>query len=304
MKELPVLFIIFNRPEIAHTSFLKIKAFKPKKLFIASDGPRPEREGEFEIVNRTRNLILNEIDWECDVRTMFKESNLGCGEGVYTAINWFFSQVEYGVIIEDDCLAGDSFFKYAHEMLIKYKDDDRIGMIAGHNAYTMEKYPYSIVYSQFKACWGWGTWRRAWKNMDISMDWRNSVFKDSILQNSGYHAKDLDKWKFELKCIDKNFVSAWDWQWYFSLAAQNQLCIFPKVNLISNIGNDEAATHTSFSNVTIPYKELTFPLSIPPFVCPYDPFDKLFYKNDHTLKSFLIRNIPPTIKNRIKKILK
>lgn len=301
MNDLPILFIIFNRSEIAFKAFQQIKSFKPKNLFIASDGPRPERDGEDEIVNRIRSLIISEIDWDCNLHTLFQESNLGCGKGVYTAINWFFSHVEYGVILEDDCIANKSFFQYAYEMLIKYKNDNRIGMIAGHNAYNLQKYPYSIIYSRFKACWGWGTWSRAWNNMDFSMDWRDSCFKESILKNSGYHAKDLDKWKFELKCIDKKYVSAWDWQWYFSLAAQNQLCIFPAVNLISNIGNDASATHTSFSNVTIPNKELSFPLSLPPFVCPYDPFDNIIYKQDHSLKSILIRIIPVHIKNIIKK---
>ena len=177
-------------------------------------------------------------------------------------------------------------------------------MIAGHNPIKEMDYPYSIYFSRFKGCWGWATWKRAWENMDLNMNWRKSPFKDSIIVNSGYHAKDKDKWLFELKCIDRKYVSAWDWQWYFSLAAQNQLCVFPKVNLISNIGNDADATHTSFSSVTIPYGELDFPLSLPPYFCPYELFEREFYNSDHNLKAYLRRFIPPSIKNKIKKFLK
>lgn len=304
MYNIPVLFIIFNRKETALRTFSSIKKAKPSKLYIASDGARYTRPNESIIVDEIRQTILSLIDWECDVKTLFQESNLGCGRGVYTAINWLFNNEEEGIILEDDCIASSSFFEYVESMLNLYYDDERIGMIAGHNAYPLTDYPYSIIFSRFKACWGWATWRRAWRNMDINMDWRKSIFNKSILKNSGYHAKDLDKWKFELKCIDNNYVSAWDWQWYFSLAAQNQLCIFPAVNQISNIGNDKEATHTSFSNVTIPYGELEFPLKIPPCVCPYDYFDYEFYKDDHSVKSFFIRIIPPSIKNRIKKLLK
>lgn len=304
MYSIPILFIIFNRQNIALKSLASIKKIKPTKLYIACDGPRHSKPGEKESVENTRNAILDAIDWECEVKTLFQEENLGCGKGVYTAINWLFENEECGIILEDDCIASPSFFQYAQELLNRYKDDDRIGMIAGHNPFTIQKYPYSIFFSKFKACWGWASWRRAWKNMDLNLKWRDSIFYNSIIDNSGYQAKDRYKWKFELKCIDNNYVSAWDWQWYFSLSSQNQMCIFPKVNLISNIGNDAQATHTSFSNVTIPYSELRFPLAIPPYMCPYEPFEEKFYKSDHSFKSFLIRTIPPSIKNKIKKILR
>lgn len=304
MYDIPILFIIFNREEIASKAFLQIKKVKPKTLYIAGDGARAFVDGEKERVQNTRIAILTQIDWECNVKTLFQDENLGCGKGVYTAINWFFEHEEEGIILEDDCIVSPSFFPYVKEMLNKYYDDLRIGMIAGHNAFSIKNYPYSIIFSKFKACWGWATWRRAWENMDMNLKWRKSIFNNSIINNSGYQAKDRYKWKFELKCIDMNYVSAWDWQWYFSLSAQNQMCIFPKVNLVSNIGNDTQATHTSFSNVTIPYSELQFPLVIPPYICPYETFEERFYKSDHSLKSFLIRTIPPSIKNKIKKILK
>lgn len=305
MYSTPILFIIFNRKATATMTFDAIKRIKPSKLYIASDGARVDVEGEQAKVENTRTSILNMIDWDCEVKTLFQEKNIGCGRGVYTAINWLFENEDCGIILEDDCIASPSFFQYAEDMLFRFKDDQRIGMIAGHNAFPLhDGYHYSIIFSKFKACWGWATWRRAWKNMDIDMNWRKSDFYKSIIDNSGYHAKDSYRWKFELKCIDKNYVSAWDWQWYFSLAAQNQLCIFPKVNLISNIGNGADATHTSFSNVTIPYGELEFPLALPPYLCPYEEFDRTNYTEDWSLKGFLIRNIPPSIKNKIKKLLK
>ena len=302
MDTLPVLFIIFNRPEIAVRAFEQIKAYKPRHLYIGSDGPRNSKE--IEIVEYTRNIIINSINWKCEVRTLFQDSNLGCGKGVYTAINWFFEQVEYGVILEDDCIANQSFFKYAFEMLNRYKDDNRIGMIAGTNPIILQDYPCSIIFSRYKSCWGWGTWQRAWKNMDLNMSWRNGPQANDIIRNCGYKGKDESIWRYKLKAIDNEYVSAWDWQWYFSLSAQNQLCIYPKCNLISNIGNDESATHTSYSNITLASKELSFPLLIPNNIVPNDTFDKLFYKQSTTLFARLSRMIPHKYKTIIKQILK
>lgn len=132
-KELPILFIIFNRIETSIESFKQIRLFQPQKLYIASDGPRDEKKGEDLLVTQTREQILSLIDWECEVNTLFQDYNLGCGKGVFTAIEWFFSNVEYGIILEDDCIAQQSFFQYAYEMLIRYRTDERIGMIAGTN---------------------------------------------------------------------------------------------------------------------------------------------------------------------------
>lgn len=299
MTTIPILFIIFNREIIAWRSFQAIKKARPSKIYIASDGPRNKEEEKK--VLATRKRIIEAIDWECEVKTLFQDINLGCGRGVYTAINWLFENEEQGIILEDDCIASETFFPYVEKMLELYKDDSRIGMVAGYNPRQIRNYPYSIIFSKFKGCWGWASWRRAWINMDFNMDWRKSTYATSIIANSGYQGRDRDKWIFELKSIDRKYVSAWDWQWYFSLARQNQLCIFPFKNQISNIGNDVDATHTSYSNIEVPSELLTFPLEIPECICPYEPFDRLIYKSDHSIRAYMVRLIPYKIKNIIKK---
>lgn len=301
MFQEPILFVIFNRPEIAFTAFSKIREVQPRRLFIAQDGARKGKNEE-DIIQKTRKTILDNIDWDCEVKTLFQSSNLGCGMGVFTAIEWFFDKVERGIIIEDDCIVNSSFFPFMEEMLERYKDDQRIGMIAGTNPVKGVDYDFSYHFSRFKSCWGWATWRRAWKNMDINMEWRKTDLS-SIINNSGFNGKDLAKWRFQLKCIDNNEVSAWDWQWYFSLAAQNQLCLYPKVNLVSNIGNDSNATHTSFSDITIESHTLSFPLKHPPYVVPNVSFDKSFYHQENTLKIKISRVIPYSIKKIIKSLI-
>lgn len=301
MFQEPILFIIFNRPEISFKAFSEIRKVQPQKLFIAQDGAR-EGKNEDDIIQKTRKTILDNIDWECEVKTLFQSSNLGCGIGVFTAIQWFFDNVERGIIIEDDCIVNSSFFPFMEEMLEKYKDDQRIGMIAGTNPIKGVNYNFSYHFSRFKSCWGWATWKRAWKNMDINMEWRKMEL-DSILNNSGFNGQDLAKWRFQLNYIDNKFVSAWDWQWYFSLAAQNQLCIYPKVNLVSNIGNDSNATHTSFSNITLKNEELSFPLKHPTNIVPNVYFDKAFYKRGNTFFIKLSRLIPYKFKKKTKIII-
>ena len=127
----PVLFLIFNRPEVTARVFDVIQSMRPKRLFIAGDGPRPDKMSEREIVQETRRIVEN-VDWDCEVVRRYQETNLGCRLGVSTAIMWFFEQVEEGIILEDDCLPNDSFFPFCSELLERFRDDNRIGLDRGN----------------------------------------------------------------------------------------------------------------------------------------------------------------------------
>lgn len=308
MYNVPILFVIFKRKDVALRTLESIKAAKPAKLYISGDGARPNVKGEKEKVESTRKAVLQFIDWECEVKTRFPEENQGCCNGVYNAINWLFENEERGIIVEDDCMLKPSFFRFAEEMLDMYKDDLRVGMIDAANYLPNVNIPDSYGFSRYKSTNGWATWRRAWKLMDLDMKWRDGVYEDSIIANMSYKSKEHNYWKYRLKAVDENDVSAWDWQWYFTLAAHNMLGIYPKYSLTTNIGFGEDATHTSNGEMPSYYisdKDLDFPLQHPKYMVPYLPFEKEFYeKLNDTNYEKIKRLIPFSLKRKIKKLLK
>lgn len=305
--DIPILFVIFRRKDVTMRTFAAIKAAQPAKLYIACDGAREAVNGEQELVEATRQAVEQAIDWPCEIHRRYQDHNQGCAKAVSSAISWMFETEEMGIILEDDCVAKPSFFKFVREMLHRYKDDQRIGMVAGTNLVSSKvTMPDSYCFSKYKACWGWATWKRAWSNLQLDMPWRDSDYYQSVIANNGFRAKDKNYWKYRLNLIDANYVSSWDWPWYFCLAAQNQLCIFPSKDLIVNIGFDAEATHTSFFNLP-KYKdegELSFPLRHPRYIVPYEPFDKAFYKANNNLYMRLSSCIPLWLKRKLKKMLK
>jgi hypothetical protein len=80
MYNIPILFVIFKRKDTALKSFESIKKVKPSKLYIAGDGPR-NNQGEILLVSETRKAILDSVDWDCEIHTLFQKSNLGCSIG-------------------------------------------------------------------------------------------------------------------------------------------------------------------------------------------------------------------------------
>lgn len=301
--DIPVLFIIFKRPQIAAVAFEQIKKVKPSKLYIACDAARTNVPEEEMLVDETKKLILGMIDWDCQLNTLYQEKNQGCANAVYKAISWLFANEEYGVILEDDCVPNQSFFLFTEELLLKYKNDTRVGMICGTNRIKF-KISDSYVFSNYKACWGWATWKRAWLNMDILMNWSETDRILDVIENSGYRAHDIKYWKYRIKLIRKKQVDAWDWQWYFSLASQNQLAIFPKTNLIKNIGFGDGATHTSgkIGEEYLKTADIDFPMNHPHYVLPHVQFEKEFYRNNNTFINCVKMLIPYSVKNILKKI--
>jgi len=69
----PVLYLAFNRLNTVKKTFPEIKKAKPKQLFISCDGPRnPEEKKKTDAV---RKYILNNIDWKCKVKTLFRDKD-------------------------------------------------------------------------------------------------------------------------------------------------------------------------------------------------------------------------------------
>lgn len=245
MFETPILFLIFNRPDISKVVFDEIKKQQPKYLFIAADGARPYVDGEAEKCKRTRELIMTDIDWDCEVKTLFREQNLGCGQAVSQAISWFFDHVEQGIILEDDCLAHPSFFKYCEVLLEKYEDDERVFAINGTNlkGHTLINNA-SYFFSHYMFVWGWATWKRAWKLYDFELK-ELETFKDKKkIENIDKRTIFKNYWIPIFEQLVNKEIDTWDYQWVFCIWNYQGITVVPNVNLISNIGFGVDATHT------------------------------------------------------------
>lgn len=260
-----VLFLVFNRPDTTAQVFDAIRQAKPPRLYVAADGPRGGREGEAEQVAKVRE-ISTAIDWPCELKTLFRQENLGCKSAVSNAINWFFEQEEQGIILEDDCLPSQSFFWFCEGLLVFYKEDSRIMKIAGYNILSnIYDYDYDYIITHFSFAWGWASWRRAWKKFDVEMsDWP-SARESFISKTHPFIMRSVD-------IFEKTYngeIDTWDYQWEYAIAKNYAFSLVPKRSLISNIGFGEDATHTfgdGGERAKVKASEIRFPLKHPEFI--------------------------------------
>jgi len=265
----PVAIIVFNRPETTAKVFEAIRQAKPPKLFLIADGPRANRPGEAEKCAAVRQIV-EAVDWDCQVFKNFSDTNLGCGRRPATGIDWVFSQVEEAIIIEDDCLPDPSFFRYCQELLERYRDDERIATICGLNVqFGRRRTNDSYYFSRYNHCWGWASWRRAWRYFDFDLKHWPEVRDGNFLADILIDPHATKVWTHTYQETYEGKIDCWDFQWTFACWLQNGLAILPNSNLISYIGYGSGATHTTAERTQyddMPTEAVTFPLVHPKFV--------------------------------------
>jgi hypothetical protein len=264
-----VLLLVFRRPETTRRVMRAIAQAKPPRIYIASDGPRPGRSDDSSLSAEVRR-ITTDVTWPCEVRTLFRDRNLGCRAAVSGGIDWFFEHEMEGVILEDDCVPDSTFFAYADGLLERFRHDDRIAMISGddfhppgharEHSYSFTRYPY---------VWGWATWRSAWSTYDTRMlDWPQ-LRRTDWLERLGDGYPDFARyWRERFDDVYEGRTDTWDYVWTYSVWRNELLSIMPTTHLVSNVGFGSGATHTSRPDwrSALDAHPMPFPLRHPPHV--------------------------------------
>lgn len=245
--DLSVAIIFFCRPDTLSLVFEKVRNARPSRLFLIQDGPRANKPDDLENIIKCREIVEN-VDWNCEVYKNYSDVNLGCGMRPYSGISWVFENTESAVIVEDDCVPADSFFPFCSELLQRYKDDYRIGMISSWNHLISNDFNgCSYGFSKAAGCGAWATWRSRWQKCDFRLDSLNQ-YNISCLQRDitpNYVAKKkINRWikaKEEIRSGEN--VSFWDHQWNYTRFANSWLSIVPAKNQMRNLGNIGGGTH-------------------------------------------------------------
>lgn len=241
----PILFILFNRPDTTERVFQRIREIRPRQLFVVADGPRAHKLGEDRLCMEARKIV-ERIDWPCKLKTKFSDVNVGCRVAVSSAIDWFFSNVNEGIILEDDCLPDQSFFPFCESLLQKYRRDQRIMHISGVNFQDgVQRGCGTYYFSQMNHVWGWATWKRAWNQYNVDMPTYPEFLNNNVLNDVFPRRAMRQYWRKRFDLVYHKIRDTWDIQWQYALCVNNGLSICPNVNLVSNIGFDKNATHTT-----------------------------------------------------------
>lgn len=298
IQDIPVLIIIFNRSWHLQKVMTALEKIRPRRLFVAADGPRRERPGEEQLCCEARKAVTDHVSWPCEVQTRFQDKNQGCGRHVTGAVDWFFENVSEGIILEDDCVPSPDFFRFTEELLERYRNSPEVMMLSGTALVrTPRPLPWDYDFTAFPCCWGWATWRRAWALMSYDMP-----------DFPGYRRSGKIRKSFASPRVQKRLLGlfakvfhhapgfdTWDFQWLYACVKNNGVCILPAVNLVSNVGWD--ASHARIDEVMEMPLENFEKLRHPPEIKRNPELEKLFFEKIYALPPFRVRLV-----NKLKKI--
>ncbi len=261
------MLLVFNRPDVTRRMLDALRPARPTRIFVVADGPRASVPGDAAACAEVRALIGRAIDWPADVQRDFADENLGLRRRVASGLDWAFRHVEEAIVLEDDCVPSPSFFPFCAELLARFRDEPRVGVITGDN---FQQQPFacdaSYYFSKYPHCWGWATWRRAWSLFDDSMaqwpelrdrGWLGELFSEPV--HAAY-------WRNIFDLTHRRKISSWAYVWTFVCWSRGFVTATPARNLVVNIGFGSDGTHTkseTLAGVDGSLADVDFPLRHP-----------------------------------------
>ena len=242
----PVLLLVFNRPEPTRNALDAIRRAAPKRLYVAGDGARADRAGEIERVRITREIATS-VDWDCEVKTLFRDTNLGCKRAVSGALDWFFAHEPEGIVLEDDIAPTDEFFPFCVELLERYRHDDRVGIIGGLNPVPAASLTDdSYIFTRYPSIWGWASWARTWQGYQVDMQsWTDDDAPQRLTKILDGRGPAIRYWRNNFDAVARGDINTWAYPFVWHCWRRDLVSILPTVSLCDNIGFGADATHTT-----------------------------------------------------------
>ena len=277
----PVVLIIYNRPEHAARSFNTVRAARPHKIFVIADGPHPDRPEDVDACAKARQIIES-VDWPCEILCDFSPVNLGLKRRVISGLDWVFRQADEAIVLEDDCVAGDNFFTFCNELLIRYRHEPRVWAISGDNFQEGRlRGRDSYYFSKYFHCWGWATWRRAWQEFRSEIEFWPEFADLPEWRKVHSSPRERRHWEWIYAKVKAGEINSWAFPWMLCMWRACGVCVIPQTNLVTNIGFDGSGTNSRGSSRArdLPRGEIARQLRHPRSVRPHRAADKYTFKN-------------------------
>jgi hypothetical protein len=244
--DVPVVLIVFNRPDHTALVFDAVRAARPSTLLIVADGPRADHPDDAARCRAVRGIV-ERVDWPCTVLRDASEDNLGCDRRIATGLDWAFSEVDRAIVLEDDTVPDASFFPWCAAMLDRYADTPDIMQVSGRNELGRSGRPgadHLVV--RRGSILGWATWATAWRRADptlpIAHDREATVRRLDELALDPLVRTHLER---HLAAAAAGTLGAWDCTWWAAMVLAGGWSVVSPVNLVRNSGFGPEATRTA-----------------------------------------------------------
>jgi len=256
MSLAPVALFVYNRPE--HTlqtlSYLgKNKLISSSELFIFCDGPKAqETEASRANILEVRRLAGN-AKFAKHTHVVAREENRGLAASITGGVTQLTNEFEKVIVLEDDLVTSPGFLEFTNQALDLYENEPRMMHISAY-MFPQVRLPFrkslpDTFAMRMMACWGWGTWKRAWTHFQPSADdLLNKIRAEGLMDRFNLDGASRS-FERQLALNQEKKMNTWAIKWYASILLANGLCLFPKNSLVKNTGNDGSGENSGYSQI-------------------------------------------------------
>ena len=243
---IPAIILGFNRPKYLSKSLSAVTQSGIEKIYVHLDGPRKDRTQDIKLVGECQEVVASFKSRYVNILSNYSEINLGCGPGITSGLNWFFSQEEKGLIIEDDILITKTFVQFAEEALEIFKNDESIWQINGWSPFNKAFGCNSVYQTRFANPWGWATWRNRWEKQNYQKEFFSEISSINLPSNKGFETgpEFEEYWNRNFNYRNHRNSPEWDYQWVHRIWCNGGYAISPPFRMTTNIGFGKDSTHT------------------------------------------------------------
>ncbi len=238
----PIAVFAYRRPDHLRnllSSLEKCPEFKDSPLLIFVDGPKGGKDRA--AVEEVRSFAEG---YSHPAKRLFiSERNKGLARSIIDGVSKTLAEFETVIVLEDDLLASPFLLKYMNDALRLYSDDVEMASIHAYVYPVDEALPESFLL-RGADCWGWATWRRAWKVFD-----EDGARLLRGLSESGLRSRfDFDGAYSFSRMLERQIAGrndSWAVRWHASAFLAGMFTLYPARPLAINDGCDGSGVHCS-----------------------------------------------------------
>jgi hypothetical protein len=238
----PVAIFAYNRPDhLSQTvAALAENAEAPDTpLYVFSDAPA--LHADHQAVADVRK-IASDIHGFGSLEVIERRENYGLARNIMEGVSHLTEAYGRIIVLEDDLVVSPFFLRFMNEALKTYENEHQVASIHGYVYPTGQKLP-EMFFLRGADCWGWGTWKRAWKHFEAD---GNRLLAD-LRQRGLERTFDFDGTFPYTRMLYRQTIGknkSWAVRWYASAFLAGMYTLYPGRSLVRNIGHDHSGTHS------------------------------------------------------------
>jgi hypothetical protein len=236
----PIALFAYNRPQHLRQTVEALAAnalAAESELFVFLDGLRNESD---RVLGGEIREYVSSINIFQSVSLIEQDQNIGLAASIIGGVSRMLESYEAVIVMEDDIVTSPFFLRYMNEALCAYRDDEAVASIHGF-VYDIKGLPETF-FLRGADCWGWATWRRAWRFFEAD----GTRLLRGLEERKLLREFDLDGASHYTQMLRDQIEGrndSWAIRWHASAFLKGMLTLYPGRSLVRNIGLDGSGTH-------------------------------------------------------------